>query len=619
MERRLTAIFAADMVGYSRLMEVDEVGTLARQKIHRAELIDPRIDAHGGRIIKLTGDGMIAEFPSVVEAVQCAVSVQQDMIAREAEVPEAQKIRYRIAINLGDVIFDEGDVYGDGVNIAARLETLAEPGGIVVSGTAYDHLKSNVEVGYEDLGEQLVKNIATPVRVYRVMPDASGVIKRRPTSRTSKIMAAAVAVALCAGLTGWWLSNSEPISADRTVTDPTRTRVAVLPFDYFGDEGKDWFADGLTEDLITRLSAFEDLAVIARNSTFQYKGKATDIREIADELQADYVVEGSIRRAGETLRVTAQLLNANDAAHVWAETYDRSLSAENLFAIQDEITLRIAASIGGRAGEITAVGNEDLNRKTQADLNAYDCVLVAMRVMRTIDAVMHAKATECLESTLKENPDYAMGWTYAAHMAQIEATYGFNPQADPVGRMLVAAQKAVELDPDSAYGHQALGLSWFNANNKSKSVVAFKRAVELNPNDADLLGTAGFYLVHLGELDDGKQLIDSALALTPNPPYWFYYGLFHYNFQIGAFEHAHDAIDRIGSSPGAYWQYLFGAVALVRMERIDEAAELIARARQVEPNLDEVVPPVADLWWWALPDEGNGYMDALATVGVNMR
>ena len=292
IEQRLAAILAADMVGYSRLMEADEAGTLARRKRHRAELIDPRIEAHHGRIVKLTGDGMLAEFPSVVEAVQCAVSIQREMEAREADVPEDHRIRYRVAVNLGDVIFDEGDVYGDGVNIAARLEALAEPGGVVVSGTAYDHLKSNIEVGNEDLGEQQVKNIATPVRVYRVVPEGAATpIRQEPRRRRSVLAVAAGAVLMVSGIAVWELAirpdpiDSAGLDKNAILAIPTGPAIAVLPFvSQSSDSEQDYFARGISLEIIFELGFYPHLRVLGQSATFALNGEARDPRRVGAAL-----------------------------------------------------------------------------------------------------------------------------------------------------------------------------------------------------------------------------------------------------------------------------------------------------------------------------------------------
>src|SRR3954451_7091996 len=334
-ERRLAAILAADVVGYSRLIERDERGTLERLGAYRKELVEPLLAEHRGRIIKLMGDGALCEFASVVDAVACAVAIQRDMGERETGVPEAERLRFRIGINLGDVVREaDGDLYGDGVNIAARLEGVAEPGGIVLSGTAYDHLQGKLDCGLAPLGEQHLKNIERPVRAYRVE-----------------------------------LGAGVPITAAAPPLSPSdKPAVAVLPFDNMsGDPEQAYFSDGITEDVITELSRFRELLVIARNSSFAFRGRAADVREIGRALGAGYVVEGSVRRAGDRVRITAQLIDAGTGAHLWAERWDRPL--EDVFAVQDEIARGIVATVAARvleASEATA------RRRPPQDARAYD-------------------------------------------------------------------------------------------------------------------------------------------------------------------------------------------------------------------------------------------------------
>ena len=309
VERRLAAILAADVVGYSRLMGRDEAGTLARLRGHRRELIDPNIAEHKGRIVKTTGDGILIEFPSVVEAVTCAVTVQRGMAERNHEIPADQRIVFRVGINLGDIIIaEDNDIHGNGVNVAARLEGIAEPGGICVSGTVRDHIGDRLDLVFEDLGEQTLKNILRPVRTYRVR---LGTAERTPTI--------------------------SPAETARILTLPDKPSVAVLPFaNMSSDPEQEFLADGIAEDVITALSRYPSLFVIARNSTFTYKGRAVEIRQVGRELGVRYVLEGSLRKAANRIRVTAQLIEAETGNHVWAERYDRDLA--DIFAVQDEIS-----------------------------------------------------------------------------------------------------------------------------------------------------------------------------------------------------------------------------------------------------------------------------------------
>ncbi len=345
MERRLTAILAADVVGYSRLMGEDEVGTLARLQSCRRELVDPAIEEFHGRIIKLMGDGALVEFASVVDAVQCAAAIQRRMADRDQGTAEARQIRFRIGVNLGDVIVEGDDIYGDGVNIAARLEAMAEPGGICISGTAFDHAVHKVDVGFAGLGEQRLKNIADPVRVYRVLldPGESGKIVAAPRRPGSRVMIlagiAALLIALLAGMFAWqWQKPSAP----------QRPSVAVLPFaNLSGDPSQDYFADGITEDLITDLAKLSGLDVIARNSVFAYKGKPLVLADVGRDLGVRFVVEGSVRRTGDQIRLNAQLIDIATGDNLWANRFDRGIAG--VFAVQDEMSREIAKALGVQA------------------------------------------------------------------------------------------------------------------------------------------------------------------------------------------------------------------------------------------------------------------------------
>ncbi len=360
--RRLAAILAADMVGYSRLMEADESGTLARLKAHRAELIDPAIGKNNGRLVKTTGDGVLVEFASVVDAVQCAAEIQRRMARRNAELPHDQRVDFRIGINLGDIIVDDDDVYGDGVNIAARLESVAEPGGICLSGTAYDHLKTKIDVGYADLGEQKLKNIAEPVRAYRVILDPDEAVAPYPTRRSSARRWAAVAAAillLFAGTRGGiWLWNNygrldrvEAASIERMALPlPDKPSIAVLPFvNISGDPADEFLPDGISEDITVSLSKLPALFVISRSTTATYTDRDVTVKQVAEELGVRYVLEGGVQRQGERMRVTAQLIDALIGDHVWADRYDRDMTY--LFTVKDEITLNVVANVGAELSE----------------------------------------------------------------------------------------------------------------------------------------------------------------------------------------------------------------------------------------------------------------------------
>src|ERR1700692_3054591 len=381
-ERRLAAVLAADMVGYSRLMEVDETGTLARLKTHRIQVIDPAIAKKRGRIIKTTGDGMLVEFHSVADAVLCAVEVQRRMSRRNTDVSPARWIQFRIGINLGDVIVEENDIFGDGVNVAARLEMLAEPGGICVSGAVRDQVGDRLDdVVFEDLGEQSVKNIVRPIRVFRVRLDP--------------------------------VATAAPADAKDAATATAISRkpsIAVLPLaNMSGDPEQEFFADGLTEDIITELSRFHELLVISRNSTFVHKGKAVKVQDVGREFGVDYVLEGSVRKAGDRIRVNVQLIDAETDRHIWAERYDRKL--EDIFAIQDEMTCAIVATLPGR---VEAATHDRAKRKPTDNMAAYEGVLAAKVLHHRSMREDNAEAQRLLDRAVALDPNYAHAHAWKA-------------------------------------------------------------------------------------------------------------------------------------------------------------------------------------------------------------
>src|SRR5215208_5804807 len=365
-QRRLAAILAADVVGFSRLMEADESGTMAALKVRRKDVLDPLVAKHQGRIFKTTGDGLLIEFASAVNAVQCAVELQQGMAVANSGKPEDRHIVLRIGVNLGDVMVEGSDLYGEGVNIAARLETIAEPGGILVSSTAHDHVRTKVKVGFKHMGVQALKNIAQPVRAYRV--------------------------------TG---TPTIEIAAPKSVSD--KPSIAVLPFiNMSGDPEQEYFSDGLTEDVITELSRFKNLLVIARNSSFTFKGQAVDVRKVASDLGVRYVLEGSVRKAGDRVRVTGQLIDATHGNHLWAERYDREIA--DIFELQDEITSRVIDSV---SPQILLAEAARVRRKAPQSIEAWDLVMQALPYMWRMTTEDHSRAQDLLLEALAQDPEYA--------------------------------------------------------------------------------------------------------------------------------------------------------------------------------------------------------------------
>jgi len=475
MDRRLAAILAADVVGFSRLMGADEPGTLTALKVRRKDVLEPLVAKHHGRVFKVTGDGVLVEFGSAVNAVQCAVELQQAMAAANEDQPEERQITLRIGVNLGDVMVEGGDLYGDGVNISARLETIAEPGGILLSGTAYDQVRSKIKIGFEDLGEQSLKNIAEPVRVYRIT--GAPVVE----NTSSKI-----------------------------ITD--KPSIAILPFtNMSGDPEQEYFSDGITEDIITALSQYREFSVIARNSSFHFKGQSPKIRDVSRALGARYIVEGSVRRAGDRVRVTAQLIDSRSGAHIWADRFDRQL--KDIFSIQDDITeavvARVAQSVMG------VVANESRSRPTNS-VTAYDLLLQSRPHRTAITLTGSREAEKLLRQAIELDPNYALAHSALAFVLVGNVEEGW--ESDPVRtskEALDEAKKAVALDNMEGYAHASLAYVYQNFGEFDLALREIGVALTLNPNHPNILMTAGWISIAAGEPEVGISHIEHAQKLNP--------------------------------------------------------------------------------------------------------
>ena len=498
-ERRLAAVLAADMVGFSRLMEADEAGTLARLKTHRIELIDPAIAKNHGRIIKTTGDGLLVEFHSAVDAVLCAAEIQGRMGRRNADVLPPRWMQFRIGINLGDVIVDQNDIFGDGVNVASRLETLAEPGGICISSAVRDQLGQRLDgVAFEDIGEQKVKNIVRPIRVYRIR------LEEGPAGSPDGTMGT--------------------VKATGTSKKPS---IAVLPFaNMSGDPEQEFFADGLTEDIITELSRFHDLLVISRNSTFVYKGKAVKVQDVGREFGVDYVIEGSVRKAGDRVRVNVQLIDAETDRHIWAERYDGEL--KDIFAIQDEMTRAIAATLPGR---VEAATHDRANRKPTDNMAAYECVLAAKTLHHRSNRDDNARAQLLLDRALELDGNYAHAHAWKACV--LGQTWVYNWCADREATFQQVASEletALALDDNDSDVHRILAALNLNRDDHDKATYHQERALALNPNYDLVVVQQGELLTWLGRPEEGIDWIRKAMRLNPYHPerFWSHLGRAYY-------------------------------------------------------------------------------------------
>ncbi|WP_025034132.1 adenylate/guanylate cyclase domain-containing protein [Bradyrhizobium sp. DOA9] len=567
-ERRLAAVLAADMVGFSRLMEVDEAGTLARLKTHRVELIDPAIAKNRGRIIKTTGDGMLAEFHSVVDAVLCAAEVQRRMARRNADVPPPRWIQFRIGINLGDVIVDQNDIFGDGVNVAARLETLAEPGGICVSGAVRDQVGDRLDgVQFDDLGEQSVKNIARPIRIFRIR------LAEGPASL--------------------------PDGSSRALTQPgvsKKPSIAVLPFaNMSGDPEQEFFADGLTEDIITELSRFHDLLVISRNSTFVYKGKAVKVQDIGREFGVDYVIEGSVRKAGERVRVTVQLIDAETDRHIWAERYDREL--RDIFAIQDEMTRAIVATLPGR---VEAATHDRTKRKPTDNMPAYECVLAAKLLHHRSTRDDNAQAQTLLNRALAMDPNYAHAHAWKACVLGQCWIYGWCADREATFEQVASELEiALALDDNDADVHRILAALNLTRHDYEKATYHQERALALNPNYDLVVVQQGELLTWLGLPEEGIDWIRKAMRLNPYHPerFWSHLGRAYYCAE--KYAEAVEAFSRI-TRPD-YTHHAFLAATFAQMKNAIAAGAHAAEVLKREPGFS-VAAYLATLHYKREPD-----------------
>jgi adenylate cyclase len=546
-KRKLAAILAADVAGYSRLMSHDEEGTLRRLKEHVSELVEPSIAAHQGRIVKRTGDGLLVDFASAVEAVRCALVIQSGMVDRNRAAPESSRIEFRIGINLGDVIIEGEDIYGDGVNIAARLESIAEPGAIFLSRAVRDSVRDKVEVVLEDLGERPVKNIARPVRVFRI-GRAEG-------------------------------ARPEPMP--RPV--PDKPSIAVLPFaNMSGDAEQEYFSDGMTEDLITDLSKISGLFVIARNSSFAYKGKAVKVQEIGRDLGVRFVLEGSIRKAGNRARITAQLVDAGAGGYLWAERFDRELT--DIFATQDEVVQKI---VGALAIKLTPGEERRLRQRGTNNVQAYDFWWRARELLGrgTRDAVAQARAM--FRRALEIDPNFLAPHAGLAFAAMSEYVNAW--AVDPARALEEAerwARQAIELNDQEAVGHMALGgvLLWRRRDHDG-ALAELNRAIELDPNYAQGYISVGVALTYSGRAAEALEPFATAMRLDPHYPNMLLHFLAQAQFSLGRYETAAGHLrDRIARNPDTDASRMLLAACYGHLGRTEDARAAWAELLKVNPG-----------------------------------
>ncbi len=557
-QRRLAAILAADIVGYTRLMRADEAGTLAQLKSLRLELLDPKIVEYGGRVVKTTGDGMLVEFPSAVDATEHAVDVQAAMAQRNAAVPADRRMEIRIGINVGDVIVENDDLFGDGINIAARLEGLAEPGGICVSGSAYEQVRQKLDLSVEDLGEKSVKNIDQPIRVYRI------------------------GQAVTVTTTDKSLESREKPSAPPL---PDKPSIVVLPFDNMsGDPDQEYLGDGIADAITTALSHIKSFFVIARNSAFTYKGQATNVMDVGKDLGVAYVLEGNVQRSGDRLRITVQMAETDGGVNIWAEHYDGKI--DDVFELQDRITEHVA---GALQPSIRITEIERSRRKRPGDLCAYDYAMRAMPHVWALEQDESAKALGLLEKALEIDPNYPLALSLAAWCHGQRSVYNWADDIDESRALaLELAERAVELNGDDSLILAVLGAVHTIVRNHGTARVLLERAVALDPNAAWAWSRLGWLENYSGQAGAAVAHFEHAFRLSPLDPMNFnnFVGMATAHDIMQNYEKAVELYKRaLQERPHLRWIDRQLAPCLCSAERVDEAKEVFDRMVKAYPDL----------------------------------
>jgi adenylate cyclase len=587
-QRKLTAILAADVVGFSRLTSADEDRTLARLRALRSDLIDPTIAVHNGRVVKRTGDGALVEFRSVVDAVRCAIEVQNAMIERNAGVPPERRIEFRIGIHLGDVVEEsDGDLMGDGVNIASRLEGVAAPGTICLSEDAYRQVKARLDLSVNDLGHTQLKNIAEPLRIYSLEVGVAAKAKPAP--------------------------QAAPVAPGATLRLPDKPSIAVLPFtNMSGDPDQEYFADGISEDIITSLSRLSGFFVIARNSTFTYKGRAVDVKAIARELGVRYVLEGSVRKAMNRVRVTAQLIEGATGNHVWAERYDRELV--DIFAVQDEITETIVGAIEPRLHVAEIIRTQ---HKTPSSLDAWDLVMQAMdRLSRFTDADSR-EAIALLDRAIAIDPGYGRAHAHKAWLTIWRAFQGWDPMGEAIATASDSFARGRQVDVDEPWVYVARTMVCVATRNGGEGVAAARKAIELNPNFAYGYSFLGAALASSGDGAAAIAAVDRAVRLSPRDLLRDEFDLFYAfaHFQKGDYAKAADFAAAAASlRPGHAYPYRVLAASSALAGDRQRASAALADILALTPGFD--LAQAASQNVYQRDDDRARLIDGLRKAGV---
>jgi adenylate cyclase len=595
-KRKLSAIFSADVAGYSRLMGEDEAATVEAITACR-EIMGELIRQHRGRVVDSPGDNLLAEFGSVVDAVQCAVAVQKEFQTRNSELPENRRMKFRIGINLGDVIEEEERIYGDGVNIAARLEALADPGGVCVSKTAFDHIETKLPLGYEYLGDQTVKNIARPVGAYRVLMEPRVTVagevekeKSAPVGRRKTILAGGVALALVVIAALIWNYYFRPPSMEVASVEkmsfplPEKPSIAVLPFSNLsGDPTQDYIADGISENIISALSKISEMFVIASNSTFTYKGKPVKVQQVSEELGVRYVLEGSAQKIGNRIRITAQLIDATTGHHLWSEKYDRDM--KDLFALQDEIAQKIIVELQVK---LTEGEQARVSKKTTTNLEAWSCAVRGLTLFKRTSRENTAKAIKLFERAVKLDPNYVWAWVRLAWMHYSESRYSQSP-SESFKKAVQIAQKTLVLDDSDSDVRALLGIIYLREKRYKEAIAEGKKATELGPTNAHAYLFLAVTMNTVGRFNDAIPLVKRAMRVHPYYPAYYLIWLGAAYRMTGRYEEAltvyKQLLDRSlkGEFP-AYHAHLFLAEVYVELGQDEKARAHAAEVLRLYPG-----------------------------------
>ena len=611
-KRKLTAILSADVIGYSRLMRDDEEATVRDLAAHRI-LVTEIIQQNNGRVIDSPGDNILAEFASVVDAVNGAIKIQDEIRKSNTDTPKDRRMEFRIGINLGDVIEEEERIYGDGVNIAARVEGLAAGGGIAISGTVYEHIKEKLSLGYHYLGEQDVKNISEPVRVYRLLtePADAGKMIDEKKSKTMKLRwvtsgAIALIILVVGAIIIWhyyFRAQIESASLEKMAFPlPDKPSIAVLPFENIsGDPEQEYFSDGITEDLITDLSKISGLFVIARNSVFIYKGRPIKIAEVGRELGVRYVLEGSVRKANGRVRITAQLVDATTEGHLWAERYDRDL--KDIFTLQDDVTQKI---VGALAVKLTEDEQKRLMRQYTDNIEAYDYYLRGFEYFSRQTKEANVQARQMHQKAIDLDPKFAAAYALLGLTHSQEWTMGWSQDPQSLEHAFGLAQRAIALDESLPLGYSILGEVYLWKKQHEKAIAAQKKAIALNPNDADGIAGLGGILDWAGRPEEAIELVKKAMRLNPMYPLEYLWNLAHAYYLTGRYEEAIVTFKRaIDRSPDYMPAHVYLAAAYSELGRVEEAQAEAAEFKRLSPKTS------GEAWKQRLPYKSQAVTERL--------